>query len=79
MNEHGKSDEVVVPKKRANKGRGALRPAESVEERTSAKGNAAQQNRVRTPRRTALKQALDRVRQAQQRLRVNTRGRSPVR
>jgi group II intron reverse transcriptase/maturase len=64
MNESGKSDGVIVPKKLANNGRGAPRPAESVEERTSAKGNAAQQNRARTLRRQALQQALDRVRQA---------------
>ena len=37
MHEVGKSDDLVVPGKRANKGR---RPAESVEGRGSAKGNA---------------------------------------
>jgi RNA-directed DNA polymerase len=38
--------------------------AEVVEGRERATGNAGQQNRVRTQRRTALARALDRVRQA---------------
>jgi RNA-directed DNA polymerase len=59
----GKSDKPIVPGKQANKGRGAPRPAESVEERGLAKGNAGQQNRTRTQSQQALQRALDRVRQ----------------
>lgn len=63
MNERGKSDRRVVPKKRSNKGRGAPRPAESVEERRLAKGNPAKDNSSRTPGRTnELGNALDRIR-----------------
>lgn len=64
MNDRGKSDELVVPTKRANKGDGAPLPAESVEGRGSAKGNQVEQNRFRTLSRSDLQIALHRVRQA---------------
>jgi len=67
MNEHGKSDRPVVPKKLANKGCGEPRPAERVEGRGLAKGNPDQQNRDRTQNRRDLQNALERVRQAAQR------------
>ena len=63
MNGRGKSDKPIVLGKRTNKGRGAPRPAESVEERGLTKGNAGQQNRTRTQRRRTLQRELDRVRQ----------------
>jgi hypothetical protein len=40
MNKRGKSDSPIVPEKLPNKGSGAPRPAEEVEERGLAKGNA---------------------------------------
>jgi retron-type reverse transcriptase len=43
---------------------GRAEAAEVVEGRELAKGNSAEQNRVRTQRRAALSRALDRVRQA---------------
>lgn len=58
-----KSDEVVVPMKRSNKDVGAPTLAESVEERTSTKGNSVEQNADRTQRREAAPSALDRIRQ----------------
>ncbi len=63
MNEREKSDDRVVPKKRANKGGGAPPPAESVEGRQSAKGNPKEQTSRRTQNRTRLQHALDRIRQ----------------
>jgi Glycosyltransferase WbsX len=39
MNDRGKSDRLVVPGKRSNKGSGAPHPAESVEGRGLTKGN----------------------------------------
>ena len=50
MNANRKSDESVVPATPANKG-AAEAPAESVEERDSAKRNAEQAVSHRTPRR----------------------------
>jgi len=47
-----------------NKGCGAPRSAEEVEERGLAKGNLVQQNRVRTQWREALRRALEWIRQA---------------
>jgi hypothetical protein len=81
MNGSRKSDSCVVPGKRPNKGSGAPRPAEGVEGRRLTKGNPGQQNRRRTQGRGSLHNELDRIRQAarKQRLRVTTRGRSPVR
>lgn len=63
MNGRGKSDRCTVPKKPSNKGRGAPRPAETVEGRDLAKGNSDQQHRFRTQRRVDLQQALERVRE----------------
>ena len=48
MDDHGKSDDSTVPMKLSNKGGGAPSTAEGVEGRESAKGNLAQQNRIRT-------------------------------
>ena len=67
MNEPGKSDKPVVPKKPTNNGGRQLRPAESVEGRGLAKGNQVQQNGLRTPCRDGLNSALDRIRQAARR------------
>lgn len=64
MHGHGRSDRSVVPKKPANKERGAPRPAEEVEGRGLAKGNPRQFTRHRTQNRADLQQALARVRQA---------------
>ena len=63
MNGRGKSDGCVVPEKPSNKG-GDEPSAERVEGRRPAKGNPAEQNRLRTLRRARLQQALDRVRKA---------------
>jgi hypothetical protein len=79
MNKRGKSDSPIVPKKLSNKDRGALRFAEKVEGRGLAEGNLCQQPRFRTQSRIGLQHALRRIRQAEQRLRVITQGRSPVR
>ncbi len=67
MNGRGKSDRPVVPEKQPNKGGGAPRPAEVVEERGLAKGNTEQQTRSRAQSRERLQQALNRVRQAAER------------
>ena len=64
MNRGRESDSPIVSEKPSNKGCGAPHPAEKVEKRGLAKGNTAQQNRVRTQDRLALQQALGRVRQA---------------
>jgi group II intron reverse transcriptase/maturase len=64
MNERGKSDRPVVPKKFPNEGRGAPRLEEGMEGRGLAKGNLSQQTRRRTQCRLDLQQALERVRQA---------------
>ena len=64
MKRHRESDSSIVSEKLSNKGWGAPHPAEEVEKRELAKGNTAQQNRVRTQSRLALQQALGRVRQA---------------
>ncbi len=57
-----KSDEVIVPEKRPNKG--SLLPAEAVEGRTSPKGNSRQATAVRTQSRAAASAGLAAVRQA---------------
>ena len=77
-----KSDEVVVPTKRPNKGRQLL--AEVVEGRASPKGNSRQAAVVRTLSRVATSIWLAAVRRAvsgpkPRNARRSTRGRSPVR
>jgi hypothetical protein len=76
-----KSDEVIVPKKRPNKGRQL--PAEVVEGRASPKGNSRQAAVVRTLRRDATSTRLVAVRRIARvipcDIRRSTRGRSPVR
>jgi len=62
MNDIEKSDSVVVPLKRANKG--DKPPAEPVEERTLAKGNAHQTTTTRTQRRDSVSSGLAGVRKA---------------
>ena len=57
----GKSDDLIVPGKRANKGR---RPAESVEGRGSAKGNARRGATPRTQSRIGVSFLASRVREA---------------
>lgn len=57
-----KSDEVIVPKKQAN--RGKILSEEFVEERTSTKRNTSQEATVRTQRRVAVSSGLYGVRQA---------------
>ena len=73
------SDSPIVSTKPPNKGAGAPGPAEGVERRGLAKGNLVEHHRGRTQRRETLPQARDWVRQVALRLRVITRGRSPVR
>src|SRR5215468_12676906 len=77
-----KSDEVVVPRKRPNKGRQLL--AEVVEGRASPEGNSRQAAVVRTLSRVATSIWLVAVRRAvsgpkPRNARRSTRGRSPVR
>ena len=80
MNGRGKSDRSIVPAKPSNPGYvAATSAAEGVEGRGRPKGNAGEPTRFRAQIRGDLPQALDRVRQAAQRLRVMTQGRSPVR
>jgi hypothetical protein len=89
MNGRGKSDSLIVPVRLSNKDGGALASAEEVEGRRLAKGNWSQQTRNRTQRRENLQHELGRIRQTaqrdkkhlypEQRLRVFTQGRSPVR
>ena len=62
MNEHGKSDNSVLPKKSPNNG--SKEPAEAVEGRGLAKGNLLGQNTHRTQHRASVPSALERVRQA---------------
>ena len=64
MNGRRESDRPIVPKKPANERRAAARPEETVEGRSLAKGNAMQQNTLRTQsREESVPSALDRVRQ----------------
>ena len=72
MNDVGKSDKSIVPKKPPNKGRGRPRPAEGVEERDLAKGNSGEQTRLWTHGQVDLQHALDPIRKAFQRLCVTT-------
>ena len=62
MNEPGKSDRPVVPKKSPNKTGQPV--AEGMEGRGLAKGNPPQQNASRTPGRNDAPSALERIRQA---------------
>jgi len=64
MNEHGKSDNPIVPKKLSNK---AEMAAEAMEERGLAKGNRSEQNALRTLGRAGVQSTLGRIRQAAQR------------
>lgn len=64
MNEHGKSDRSVVPRKPSNERVGRLSQEETVEERGLAKGNPHQPPRHRTQSRTEPKQGLARIREA---------------
>jgi group II intron reverse transcriptase/maturase len=61
MNEHGKSDNSIVPRKLPNE---ADKAAEAMEERGLAKGNLLGQNAHRTQSRASVHSALERVRQA---------------
>jgi RNA-directed DNA polymerase len=62
MNEHGKSDRLIVPGKSPNNAGSSV--AEEMEGRSLAKGNTDQQNTPRTQSRHAsVPSALDRVRQ----------------
>ncbi len=61
MHEIGRSDDLIVPGKRANKGR---RPAESVEGRGSAKGNARRWATPRTQSRIDVSFLSSRLREA---------------
>jgi RNA-directed DNA polymerase len=63
MNEHGKSDNPIVPKKLSNK---AEMAAEAMEGRGLAKGNRSEQNTLRTQGRVSVQSALGRIRQAMQ-------------
>ncbi len=69
MNERGKSDKPILPKKPANNGGDGMakQPAEQVEGRGLAKGNPSRPNRFRTQHRADLQSALDRIREAAQR------------
>ena len=62
MNDSGKSDKPIVPKKCANKERGKPRSAERVEGRGLAKGNSGEQTRFWTQGQVDLHHALDRIR-----------------
>jgi RNA-directed DNA polymerase len=60
MHERGTSDAAIVAGKSANKAERSA--AEPVERRAATKGNADQQSTPRTPSRTSVTQALDRIR-----------------
>jgi RNA-directed DNA polymerase len=62
MNEHGKSDRSVVPGKQPNKNDAAAPLAEDVEGRDLTKGNAPQQNTLRTQRRESVQSELEAIR-----------------
>ena len=63
MNGPEESDEPVVPRKPANKDRGAPRSAEPKKRKSSAKGNPGQQNGFWAQDQDDLQSALDRIRQ----------------
>ena len=87
MNGDGKSDGPIVPRKFANNGGGnrlddshpATASAERAEGRGPAKGNSLRGTGDRAQDRAAPQAALERIRQAAQRLAVRTQGKSPVR
>src|SRR6202011_2198779 len=60
MHEGGKSDAAIVALKPVNEA--AQAAEEQVERRAATKGNADQQSTSRTPSRTSVTQALDRIR-----------------
>ena len=60
MHERGTSDPVIVAVKPTNKAERSA--AESAEPRTGTKGNVDQQSTLRTPCRTSVTQALERIR-----------------
>jgi len=62
MHGHEKSDPAVVARKSANKG--GQPPAETMERRAGAEGNAEQRNTHRAQNRERVTQALDRIRNA---------------
>jgi hypothetical protein len=64
MNDHGKSDESIVPEKLPNKGGGAPLPAEEVEGKDSAEENPGWLNKLWMQSQEGLQSGLDRVRQA---------------
>ena len=64
MNEHGKSDNPILPEKLPNKAETA---AEAMAERGLAKGNRSERNALRTQGRAGVQSALGRIRQATQR------------
>jgi hypothetical protein len=64
MNEHGKSDDFVVPVKLSNKAERSA--AEMVEGRESAKGNLLERNTRRTQSRIDVSHALEWIRRAAQ-------------
>jgi group II intron reverse transcriptase/maturase len=66
MHGRGKSYKAIRPGKRANKGGGALQPAELVEERALTKGNPPHRYRIRAQERAVLQQAEERIRQIAQ-------------
>jgi RNA-directed DNA polymerase len=61
MNEHGKSDRLIVPGKSPNKARASV--AEEMEGRGLAKGNLSQQNAPRTQSRISAPSELAQIRQ----------------
>jgi hypothetical protein len=60
MNEHGKSDNPIIPGKFPNK---AEMATEAMEGRELAKGNRSEQNALRTQGRVGVQRALGRIRQ----------------
>ena len=64
MDDDGKSDKPVVPRKDVNKGRGRPHPAERPEGRGLTKGKTGRRAEFRTQGREDLDDALDRIRRA---------------
>lgn len=64
MNDGGKSDKPVIPRKDANNGGGNPPPAERLEGRGLAKGKPGEQTRFWTQGQMDLQHALDRIRNA---------------
>ena len=79
MNERGKSDRPIVPKKSPNKGDVAASPAEGAEGRGLAKENPLRQNQPIGHRAApGWQNALERIRQAERPARL-IRGKSRMR